>query len=129
MKRGRKPDLPSVKEARGTWRKDRDKQKLELITPTDPPIMPDYLTDAAIMVWQDEIGRVMQTGAGDIDSSEFAAYCSLEASCRELFAEGKVPPITALSEARKKRELFGLAGPKSRIINTDKKSKNPFDKL
>ncbi|MBL4802629.1 MAG: hypothetical protein JKY45_12120 [Emcibacter sp.] len=129
MKRGRKPEPASTKVARGTYRRDRDADKLQLIVPDSPPMMPEYLDAAAEIVWQEEIGRVMEAGAGEMDSSEFAAYCSLEASCRKSFLEGDCPPITALAEARKKRELFGLAGPKSRILRGEAKKKNPFAKI
>ena len=48
MKAGPKPQLPSTKEQRGTWRPDRDGGRVvQLVTAGDPPVIPDYLTPAA----------------------------------------------------------------------------------
>lgn len=116
MQRGRKPDPPSEKMARGTLQKVRDGLKVETIVPGDPPAMPDYLTPGAIDVWQEELGRVMATGVAEIDSSLFARYCSLEALVRLAFeAGGEPPPAAYLTELRRMGELLGIAGRKSRV--------------
>ena len=130
MQRGRKPEPASVKAARGTLQPIRDGLKTEIIVPGDPPAMPDYLTSAAIDVWQEELGRVMAAGVAEIDSSLFARYCSLEALVREAFKSGSPPPASFLTVLRQYAELLGIAGRKSRVgkqqPNDPTKSGNPF---
>ncbi|WP_404713184.1 hypothetical protein [Sphingomonas sp. MMS24-J13] len=90
--------------------------KTEIIVPGDPPIMPDYLTPAAILVWQETIGRVMAAGISEADSSLFARYCSLEAEVRIAFKSGgDLPSAAYLTNLRQMEELLRIAGPKSRI--------------
>lgn len=116
MQRGRKAEAPSVKAARGTLRPFRDANKVEIIIPGSPPMMPDYLTPEAQDVWQEEIGRVMAAGVTEVDSSLFARYCSLEALLRKAFrAGGEPPPAAYLTTQRQQAELLGIAGRKSRV--------------
>ena len=116
MKRGRKPEPPAIKWDRGTFQPSRDDGKTEIIVPGDPPMMPDYLTPEAELVWQEEIGRVMQAGVTEIDSSLFARYCSLEALIRKAFRlGGEAPPAAYLTTQRQMAELLGIAGRKSRV--------------
>lgn len=116
MKRGPKAETPSTKLARGTFQPVRDGFKTELLVAGDPLIMPDYLTPAAIDVWQETVGRVMAAGVSEVDSSMFARYCSLEAIVRESFsADGEPPPAAYLTVLRQHEELLRIAGPKSRV--------------
>lgn len=130
MKRGPKAEPPSVKLARGTLQPVRDGIKTEVIVPGDPPIMPDYLTPEAQVVWQEEIGRVMAAGVAEIDSSFFARYCSLEALVRKAFnVGGETPPAAYLTVLRQYAELLGIAGRKSRVgkvTDDPSKNRNPF---
>lgn len=118
MKRGPKPQTPATKEKRGTLRPDRDGprtvQSVSVITPGDPPQMPDYLTAEAQEVWLEELGRVMISGVGERDSALFATYCSTEALVRKAFIAGEPPPAAYLTELRRMRELLGIAGPRTR---------------
>jgi hypothetical protein len=59
MQRGRKPDLPSVKRRRGTFRADRDAGRFEIVVPSDPPIMPSWLTEAGKSAWLDASCRAV----------------------------------------------------------------------
>jgi hypothetical protein len=132
MKRGRKPELPSTKLARGTFQPVRDAGKTEIITAGDPPVRPDYLTPEAIDVWQENIGRVMTTGNTETDSDLFARYCSTEALVRAAFkAGGDPPPAAYLTTLRQMGEMLGIAGRKSRVGSKapDGNSSNPFDRL
>lgn len=117
MQRGRKADPPSTKLARGTFQPVRDGVKTEIFVAGDPPIMPDYLTPEAQLVWQEEIGRVMAAGTSEIDSSLFARYCALEALIRKAFADPDAPPPPSayLTTQRQTAELLGIAGRKSRV--------------
>lgn len=116
MKRGPKPETPSTKLARGTFQPVRDGGKTEIIVAGDPPIMPDYLTPGAILVWQEVLGRVMAAGVTEIDSALLARYCSLEAIVRDAFKADEAPPPAAyLTVLRQHEELLRIAGPKSRV--------------
>ena len=116
MKRGPKAEAPSAKAARGTLRPFRDGLKTEIVVAGDPPMMPDYLTPEAQIVWQEEIGRVMSAGVSEVDSSMFARYCSMEALVRQAFkAGGEPPPAAVLTMLRQHAELLGIAGRKSRV--------------
>lgn len=132
MKRGPKPETPGSKLARGTFQPIRDGLKTELVVPGDPPVMPDYLTPAAIDVWQEVLGRVMAAGVTEIDSALLARYCSLEALVREAFRVGQEPPPAAyLTVLRQHEELLRIAGPKSRVgsgggADGNSKPGNPF---
>lgn len=131
MQRGRKAEPPSTKLARGTFQPVRDGLKQEIVVAGDPPMMPEYLTPPAQMVWQEEIGRVMAAGVTEIDSSLFARYCALEALIRAAFAdlEGVPPPASYLTTQRQMAELLGIAGRKSRVgkgVNGGQSKGNPF---
>lgn len=131
MKRGPKPETPTAKAERGTLRPFRDDGKTELIVPGNPPIMPEYLTAEAEIVWQEVLGRVMAAGVTEVDSALFARYCSLEALVRKAFnAGGEPPPAAYLTVLRQHEELLRIAGPKSRVSGggavDGKTSGNPF---
>ncbi len=141
MQRGRKADPPADKAARRGMAppKKVDGQSVmggraELIVPGSPPLMPDYLTAEAELVWQEEIGRVMAAGIVEIDSSLFARYCALEALLRKAFSdpEGEPPPAAYLTTQRQMAELLGIAGRKSRVgkVGDDptKPAGNPFSR-
>lgn len=128
MKRGPKEQTPGTKLQRGTFRQDRDAGRVELFAPSDPPIAPDWLTEAGRDVWLDDIGRVLTVGTvTELDSTLFATYCNMAGALTLAWRAGEVPPVTAISEVRKMQEMFGLAGTRSRIgVKDDKKSSNPF---
>jgi hypothetical protein len=133
VKRGPKPQMPQVKAARGTLRKDRDGASgmgaVTLIMAGDPPVMPDYLLPAAREIWIEELSRVMLAGVSEADSSLFATYCSTEALARSAFQAGEPPPAAYLTELRRMRELLGIAGPRARIPGkaaAGGQSDNPF---
>ncbi len=128
MKRGPKALPVSVKAARGTKQPCRDGDKTQIIVAGDPPMMPDGISVEAQMIWADEIGRVMSAGVAEADSSLFADYCELTALVRKAFASGAAPPAAYLSEQRRRAEMLGIAGPKSRVSRSDptKPSINPF---
>lgn len=134
MERGRKPEPPGVKAARGTLQPCRDADRTEIVVPGSPPAQPEYLTPQAIAVWQEEIGRVMAAGTVEIDSSLFARYCSLEALVRQAFNAAQEPPPAAyLTVLRQYAELLGIAGRKSRVgskVGDDPtKQGNPFKRI
>lgn len=150
MKPGPKPQTAATKRARGTYRRDRDGGKdagtvvAELATAPlhgevmdagAVPAMPDYLSPAAQVIWQEELGRVMLGGVVERDSSLFATYCELEAACRKAWKGSRgtppaPPPAAYLTELRRMRELLGIAGPRARAGGgskpSDQPSSNPF---
>lgn len=117
MKRGPKADLPSEKAARGTLQPCRDDFKMELISPDALPVEPEWLTPSGRNVWLDNIGRVAPNKmATEADSDQFATYCNLQGANALAWTAGEVPPIAALTEARRMAEQFGLFGRKSRLV-------------
>lgn len=129
MRRGPKPQLPATKEKRGTLRKDRDgSAPVQIISAGDPPVVPDYLSPAAQVIWFEELPRVMLAGVTERDSSLFASYCSTEALVRAAFMANEPPPAAYLTELRRMRELLGIAGPRVRQgkPNGPTQSDNPF---
>lgn len=129
MQRGPKPQLPSVKELRGTFKPCRDAGKVEVIEPDSMPIQPEWLTEAGQQVWLDEIGRVADGAfATEKDSTMFATFCNLQGAITMAWQSGAIPPAGALVEARKMAEQFGLFGRKSRLQQgaPSVSKKNPF---
>ena len=129
MNRGRKPEPPSTKLARGTYQPCRDGFRVELVEPNAMPIQPDWLTEAGGEVWRDDIGRVSgRSLVTEADSTMFASYCNLQGACTLAWRTGAVPPAAHLMEVRKLAELFGIAGGKSRVKTggDGPKSSNPF---
>jgi hypothetical protein len=127
MERGRKPEPVGTKLARGTFQPCRDSTKVEIITAGDPPMMPDYLTPEAEIVWQEIIGRVMSTGATEADSAIIGRYCALAALSRKTLGMGEPIPASTMTAMRQYEELLRIAGPKSRVgVKPDGKPANPF---
>jgi len=128
MKPGPKRQLPSEKAARGTTRRDRDANVVEIIAPDALPQQPDWLAGEAIEVWQDDLGRVTAGRlVSEADTTIFTNYCNLQALVIRCFKAGEAPPIAALAEVRKMQELFGIGGARSRLqVKPDGKSTNPF---
>ena len=105
MKRGRKPDLPSVRALRGSSRSHRDADKVEIIGPDMPPVEPESLTEAGRSVWLDNIGRVAQTKlATELDSQMFANFCNLQGAINDAWRSNSVLLAAHMSEARKMAE-------------------------
>lgn len=116
MNRGPKAQLPSEKLAKGTYRKARDGNSVEIVEPTSLPVQPDWLSTEGEMIWQDEIGRVgAQLLATEKDSTAFANYCNLQGAIVQAYRAKEMPPAAYLAECRKLQELFGIAGARSRI--------------
>lgn len=127
MQPGRKPEPAGTKLARGTFKPDRDAQKVQIIASGEPPQMPEYLTPEAEVVWQETVGRVMNIGVGEADSSLLGRYCAMEAISRETLKGGEPIPASVMTALRQMEELLGIAGPKSRVGRVpDGKSANPF---
>jgi hypothetical protein len=88
--------------------------------------MPDHMTPLAQTIWTEEVGRVMQAGVAELDSTLFANYCSLASLIRMAFSTGQPPPAAHLAELRRHAELLGIAGPKSRTVRPGTPADNPF---
>ena len=127
MKPGRKAEPVGTKLTRGTFQPCRDGNKTEIIVPGDPPLMPDYLTAEAEIVWEETLGRVMGVGVAEPDSALLARYCSIEALSRKTLQGGDSIPASVMTALRQMEELLGIAGPKSRVgREANAKSSNPF---
>lgn len=136
MKRGIKPQLPSVKRERGTYRPYVDENKIEFtpvlsVAGDGMPERPTWLTAAGEETWMDNVSRCVPP-LTQSDSIAFGIFCNLVGAIGQAFASGEVPPTAAIAEARKQAEHFGLFGAQSRI--GDKRSTtidqpNPFEKF
>jgi hypothetical protein len=129
MKRGRRPDLPSTKQARGTFQPCRDGGKTEIVAPMSLPMQPPWLTEAGQEVWLDDIGRVAPGRLiSERDSTMFANYCNLQGAIVIAWRLGAVPPAAHMAEARRLAEQFGLFGAKSRMMISEGgvSADNPF---
>src|SRR5258708_5766505 len=115
MKRGPKPELPSVKASSGTFRPHRDRFKVEVLTSSTLPVKPDWLSAAGELIWHDNIAQAATIGITEHDSVVFAIFCNLTGEIAEAVRAGKVVSIAAQTEARRLAELLGLGGPKSRV--------------
>ena len=102
---------------------------MELIEPGSLPQRPDWLTEEGGEVWLDDVGRVSALGlVTEKDAMAFAQYCNLMGACLKAWRGGNVPPIMAISEARKMAEMFGICGARSRIkvAQSGGENTNPF---
>lgn len=132
MKRGTKPKTPTQKALEGTARPCRDAGKVEVIEPNSLPSQPDWLTPEGALIWLDDVGRVADGFlVGERDSTQFANYCNLQGAIVAAWRAGDCPPIAALTEVRRRAEMFGLGGAKSRVLEGQqpKTKANPFSKL
>jgi hypothetical protein len=129
MERGRKPEPADTKLARGTFQPCRDAAKVQIIAAGDPPMMPEYLTPEAEIVWQETLGRVMSVGVSEPDSSLLGRYCAMEALARDTLRKGEAIPASVMTALRQYEELLRIAGPKSRVgVRPDGKPANPFSR-
>ncbi len=132
-KPGRKPDITADKQARGTLRPSRN-QFVTITTPS--PVIaiqpPDLPYDVAL-VWTEYLADAVVHGARQCDADSFAQWCTMTAHLRQSRAAPSdgLPPASYIQQWRTLGELFGLAGPKSRIGQApDGPGKpNPFLKL
>jgi hypothetical protein len=111
VRRGPKPELPSVKASCGTFRPHRDRFKFEVVTPSTLPVKPDWLSAAGELIWHDNIARAATIGITEHDSVIFAIFCNLTGEIAQAGRTGKVVSIAAQTEVRRLAELLGLAGP------------------
>ena len=133
---GRRAEPVEVKEARGTWRPDRDAHKgPTLVVNNNGPVMPPHMQDdnalaiIARSIWEELHPQVTALGIGECDSALFARYCFLEADARSLMANGVLPTMTKMTQLRQMEELLRIAGPKSRIsTKPNDNSRNPFSR-
>jgi hypothetical protein len=130
MKPGPKPQPLAVQKARGTVEPWRDGDKVQIVTTDDPPSQPEIMTAEVQAMWQEQLPRVMQAGAVELDSELFSTYCHVAVALRKCWTAGEVPPASHLTEFRRLSELLGIAGPKSRVGRAppSKPAGNPFSK-
>ena len=120
--RGRKPDTPAAKIARGTMKPSVDALRDQLRAPDDVPVMAPYLSTVAREVWEREIEAIIAAGARRCDSAYVNHTISLIADFElrtKSYQDGvegvDAPPITLAVELRTRLEGLGLAGAKTRV--------------
>lgn len=101
-----------------------------------PPELPLEIAD----VWAEYVGAAVANGARQCDAESFAEWCSMSALLRkarnatEKDGEGNVvssptpAPASYVAQFRMLGELFGLAGPGSRVTSkgVEAAKSNPF---
>lgn len=131
MERGhRRPALPGEKAARGTARPSRDPGVVLLDTKSPalaitPPELPDEIAE----VWADNIEAAVSNGARQCDADSFAEWCTMASMLRKARTSGDPAPASYVAQFRMLGELFGLAGPKSRLVKPSEgggRTTNPF---
>jgi hypothetical protein len=127
--KGRKPELPSTKIQRATYRRDRG-ASFEITTPRDlPQIVDALITPRARDIWTDIIGPSASAGATSADSILLTLFANLLADLARCYEVHEAPPMSAIAEARKIADALGMAGPKSRIargVRPGGEQPNPF---
>lgn len=128
MKRGPKADTAATKRSRGTFKPYRDDGRVQVMLPDALPVQPTWLTEAGQLEWLDNIGRVASTRlATETDSVLFGTLCNLAGALAQCWQSGAVPPAAHLVELRRLGELFGIAGPRSRVDAPKRPTEaNPF---
>jgi hypothetical protein len=129
MRRGPKPETPSVKANGGTFRPHRDQLKVEVVTPSALPVKPDWLSAAGELIWEENVDRAAKIGVTAHDSVIFTIFCNLTGEIAQTVRAGKVVSVAAQTEVRRLAELLGMAGPKSRVITRNsppEAGSNPF---
>jgi hypothetical protein len=117
---GRKPLPRDVKLARGTLEPGRDKRpEHRSMSPELRHPATELPYDVAI-VWEEYVADAAAAGARKCDADTFAEWCTMTANLRQSRAasgtdSAGIPPAAYLAQWRMLGELFGLAGPKSRI--------------
>lgn len=130
--RGRPPKPVAELVAAGTFRPHRHADRVDIVGSSDPPVMPDGLPPEAQLVWQENLGRVMQAGVNELDSDLFATYCLLIAEIRAAASRGEAPPAATVSNQIRLANALRLGGPQSRVAVRsafDVKPKNAFAAL
>lgn len=119
-KRGTKPALSAEKRARGTLRPSRDTFAALASTSNQMTMAPPELPYAVALVWDEYVSAAVAHGALQCDADAFALWCEMAANLRQARAltgtsDQALPPAAYLQQWRTLGELFGLAGPKSRV--------------
>lgn len=120
-KPGRKPDTLAAKVSRGTARPTPDVLAQMQAAPADVPAKDDHFNDLESDLWDANIEHFVAQGARAADSLLLSDTVSMAAEIiqrRRLFMAGEdvdPPTVTSRVEMRTRLELFGMAGPKSRI--------------
>ncbi|QBX37231.1 hypothetical protein E4M02_02540 [Brevundimonas sp. S30B] len=100
---------------------------METISPAlslKPPPLPDEVAE----VWADYVNEAIAHGARQCDAESFAEWCSMAANLRKCRTAEEPAPASYVAQFRMLGELFGLAGPKSRLVKPADNGKpaNPF---
>lgn len=131
---GRKPVSPAVKAARGTGPKPPKGETIveQLARDASPALSltPPPLPDGVAELWADYVEMAIANGARQCDADAFAEWCTMAANLRAARAAAAAAPASYVAQWRMLGELFGLAGPGSRMMPKGAadagKPENPF---
>lgn len=131
---GKKPEPKSVHKQRGTVQPCRS-ASVDIIETLSPALSltPPKLPDAVAEVWADYVALAVTHGARQCDAESFAEWCTMAANLRKAREADASAPASYVAQFRMLGELFGLAGPKSRVVQRaggaeDGRPKNPFER-
>ncbi len=134
--RGRKPAPKMAKAARKTLQPSRDgistlkqaKVVDGLIAEAELSIVPPQLPDNVAEVWADYVEVARSNGAKQCDADSFAEWCTMAARLRTARMGDLAAPASYIAQFRMLGELFGLAGPGSRVVSqgVEAAKTNPF---
>jgi hypothetical protein len=117
---------------RGTFKASRDRGRIEfdVAVPGSMPQRPPWLTVAGEEIWVNNVGRAVPA-LTESDSIGFALFCNIVAAIGQAYAAGGVPPIAAMTEARRLGEMFGMMGAQSRVGDKGaiRNGPNPFSRF
>jgi phage terminase small subunit len=99
MRRGPKPELPSVKANGGTFRPHRDRFKVEVSTSNALPIKPDWLSPAGQTIWDENVTRAAAVGVTEHDTVIFTIFCNLTGEVVQAVQAGKAVSMRLLGPA------------------------------
>lgn len=143
---GKKRIPPAVKDARGTRQPCRDgvdtREQGAAVAPIAPAmsLTPPELPLEVADVWAEYVGAAVANGARQCDAEAFAEWCSMAALLRKArnttgkdddgnqISTPTPAPASYVAQFRMLGELFGLAGPGSRVVNkgVEAAKSNPF---
>lgn len=115
MKRGPKPKPPEELKATGHYRPSRHGDRVSLVVPGSPPLMPDYLPAEAQLIWQDVLPRAMAAGVVELDSQLLARYCTEVHFYWLEVRKNMTVPAADKAQLMRMEERLGLAGRTSRV--------------
>lgn len=114
--RGKRAEPAEVHAARGTRRAGRPVPVAIVSSSSVLGMQPPELPADVAQVWADYVGAAIVHGARQCDADSFAEWCTMTANLRKARTAEEAAPASYIQQWRQLGELFGLCGPKSRLL-------------